>query len=145
VTYFVQNIQRHLCDHAQLSLLCDAYAGGFGYGLLLAPSPARRSLRHLDVRVFISADIWFTRVTPVERLLFGSCTAATGHGSSSRGGGGEQRSSASITLAYCLGHQLMGVTGFSHNHHAKDIIAIHKAPWSKLWHPSVSQLPMNIE
>ena len=86
-TYFIHNIQRHLCDHSQFTLLRDPYAGGFGYGLLLAPSPARRSLCHSNVRILINAVIRFTGVAQVEGLFFSSCTAATDHGSSSRDDG----------------------------------------------------------
>lgn len=88
--HLVQNIQRHLCDHAQLALLRDSYAEGFGYGLLLTPDLARRSSWHFDVRSFISAFINLTGITPVGSLLFGPCRAATDHGSNNRGGGREQ-------------------------------------------------------
>ena len=91
--HLVQNIQRHLCDHAQLALLRDSYAEGFGYGLLqllLTPDLARRSSWHFDARSFVSAFINLTGITPAGSLLFGSCIAAADHGSNNRGGGRKQ-------------------------------------------------------
>ena len=75
-TNFVQNIQRHLCDHAQLALLRDPYVVGFGYGLLLTPNHAPGVLWAVwDFDIFISG-IHFTGVTQIEAPVSGTYAAA---------------------------------------------------------------------
>lgn len=89
--YFIQNVQRHLCDQSQLPFpfLRASCARGFGYSLLLTPSFACGSLWCLDLHFFIGTGIYFTGVAPLRSLSFGSCAATTDHGSSNGGDGSE--------------------------------------------------------